>query len=509
MSRPPLRTTGRLLAVVVCLLLCAAGVAVAAQGAAIQGVSFSGDGVVGADQGVTYLAGWQSQRLNVSLDLQNGSYVVCADVGTGEETNRLSCQTVTAADGTQTVTFTVEQWPANATGQQTLSVAVSNGSGEPLDTASRQLQVLSAGGDFDGDGLGNRDELDRGTNARVADTDGDDLDDGREVNQLGTNATNTDTDGDGLSDGVEFGTGNGYQTNPTEPDTDGDGLNDGAEQTSHGTDPTTKDTDGDGLEDGREINTYETNPTAEDSDGDGLSDGQEVNVHGTDPASKDTDGDGLDDGQEINGGTGYETNASSSDTDADGLDDGTEVNEYGTDPTTKDTDGDGVNDADEIEAGSDPGEGQAPPGTTDGLQLDDMALVGGLLALYALVIGAVIWVGRSRAGGAGDEPTDSGAALEEADDGRDVPPAGDDPTDQPSPMTNEDRVRQMLDERGGRLKQSDIVARTDWSKSKVSRLLSKMESDDEIRKISIGRENLITRPGDEPESARSPFEEQD
>ncbi|WP_254537035.1 helix-turn-helix transcriptional regulator [Halomarina litorea] len=503
MSRPPIRTAGRLLVVVVCLLLCAAGVGVAAQGATIQGVSFSGGGVVGTDQGVTFLAGWQSQQLAVELDASEGNYEVCAQVGSGPNAADLGCRTVTATAGAQTVTFTLAEWPTNATGQQTLSVSVSNGSGAPLDTVTRQLHVLPAGGDFDDDGLGNQDERQRGTNIRVTDTDGDGLSDGREVNQLGTNATRTDTDGDGLGDGVELSTDDGYETSPTEPDTDGDGLSDGAEQTSYGTDPTAKDTDGDGLEDGVEVsgtNSFETDPNKADSDGDGLSDGQEVNVYGTDPTTTDTDSDGLTDSQEIHGETGYETNASNADTDADTLSDGAEVNEYGTDPTTKDTDEDGVNDAEEIEAGTDPSEGRVPPGS-GGLQLDDAALVGGLLALYALVIGAVIWVGRSRTDTGEDESMGHGGD----DDG---PPAGGATTDQPSPMTNEDRVRQMLDESGGRLKQSDIVAQTDWSKSKVSRLLSKMESDGEIRKISIGRENLITRPGDEPESARPPFEEQ-
>ncbi|MFB6177790.1 MAG: thrombospondin type 3 repeat-containing protein, partial [Halobaculum sp.] len=40
------------------------------------------------------------------------------------------------------------------------------------------------------------------TNATLADTDDDKLDDGREL-KLGTNASVADTDGDGLSDGVE------------------------------------------------------------------------------------------------------------------------------------------------------------------------------------------------------------------------------------------------------------------------------------------------------------------
>jgi len=69
------------------------------------------------------------------------------------------------------------------------------------------------------------------------------------------------------------------------------------------------------------------------------------------------------------------------------------------------------------------------------------------------------------------------------------------------------RVRRLLDEHGGRLPQSEIVERTGWSKSKVSRVLSAMADDGQIQKIRIGRENLVTRPGDEPEHAGGPFDE--
>ncbi|PSQ13104.1 hypothetical protein BRC93_00140, partial [Halobacteriales archaeon QS_5_70_15] len=74
-------------------------------------------------------------------------------------------------------------------------------------------------------------------------------------------------------------------------------------------------------------------------------------------------------------------------------------------------------------------------------------------------------------------------------------------------LTDEDRVRQLLRENGGRLQQGEFVERTDWSKSKVSRLLSGMEEDGEIEKIALGRENLIALPGEEPEGAERPFEE--
>jgi hypothetical protein len=70
------------------------------------------------------------------------------------------------------------------------------------------------------------------------------------------------------------------------------------------------------------------------------------------------------------------------------------------------------------------------------------------------------------------------------------------------------RVRRLLDEHGGRLPQSEIVERTGWSKSKVSRVLSAMAEDEQVRKIRLGRENLVTRPGDVPEHAGSPFDDE-
>lgn len=65
--------------------------------------------------------------------------------------------------------------------------------------------------DIDGDGLLNTQETALGTDPYMADTDGDGLSDGNEVNSIGTNPLLMDTDGDGLSDGTEV---NAYGTNP-------------------------------------------------------------------------------------------------------------------------------------------------------------------------------------------------------------------------------------------------------------------------------------------------------
>jgi hypothetical protein len=75
-------------------------------------------------------------------------------------------------------------------------------------------------------------------------------------------------------------------------------------------------------------------------------------------------------------------------------------------------------------------------------------------------------------------------------------------------LTDSDRVRKLLEENGGRMKQVDIVDSTDWSKSKVSMLLSDMEEDGDISKLRVGRENIISLAGQEPDAAGSPFDEE-
>ena len=76
-------------------------------------------------------------------------------------------------------------------------------------------------------------------------------------------------------------------------------------------------------------------------------------------------------------------------------------------------------------------------------------------------------------------------------------------------LSDDDRVRQLLEDNGGRMKQTAIVEATEWSKSKVSMLLSEMEDDGEITKLRVGRENIVSLPGSEPAAAGSPFDDLD
>jgi len=106
-------------------------------------------------------------------------------------------------------------------------------------------------------------------------------------------------------------------------------------------------------------------------------------------------------------------------------------------------------------------------------------------------------VGLEPAERSGAESVDEPVATVDADFGP-VGPMDADGTPKPTLIADETRALRMLDEHDGRLPQSAVVDRTEWSKSKVSRLLSRMEDDDQIKKITIGRKNLVTRPPDKP-----------
>ena len=285
-----------------------------------------------------------------------------------------------------------------------------------------------------------------------------------------------DADGDGLTNRVELES----ETDLTDADTDGDGLADGPEMTTYGTDPTTRDTDGDGLADGIEVRRHSTDPTAADTDDDGLTDGSEVTTYGTNPTRADTDGDGLADGPEVRR---YGTDPTAADTDEDGFADGAEVERYDTDPTQPN----------EAPGGADGGVAELPvvgavPATQSTLAA--VVLTGLLLVVVAAVSGRALWPDRD-----GDETTDPDAEER---------PPGD--TDTPA-HPDARQVRALLEDNGGRLRQSEIVDRTDWSKSKVSRVVSSMSEADQVHKIRVGRENLVALPGAEPEHATGPFED--
>ncbi len=71
-------------------------------------------------------------------------------------------------------------------------------------------------------------------------------------------------------------------------------------------------------------------------------------------------------------------------------------------------------------------------------------------------------------------------------------------------VTDREHVRRLIEDNGGRMKQSQIVNSVDWSKAKVSRLLAELEEDGHVTKLRLGRENLVCLPGHEPSASKSP-----
>ncbi|WP_246049072.1 helix-turn-helix transcriptional regulator [Natronomonas salsuginis] len=104
-------------------------------------------------------------------------------------------------------------------------------------------------------------------------------------------------------------------------------------------------------------------------------------------------------------------------------------------------------------------------------------------------------------------PTDR-AALEPAASGTDGEDAISPALPEEQLRSDEERVVALLESHGGRMKQVDIVGNMEWSKSKVSMLLSEMEDDGVISKLRVGRENIVSLAGHEPDAAGSPFDEE-
>ncbi|QLH83851.1 helix-turn-helix transcriptional regulator [Halosimplex pelagicum] len=114
--------------------------------------------------------------------------------------------------------------------------------------------------------------------------------------------------------------------------------------------------------------------------------------------------------------------------------------------------------------------------------------------------------GSSSEGGSTTEP--DGPATTET-------PSEPDPTaepkgepDEPAARTDRELIVDILESNEGRMKQARIVDETGWSKSKVSMLLSEMEEEEAISKLRVGRENIISLSGNEPEAAGSPFDDE-
>lgn len=157
--------------------------------------------------------------------------------------------------------------------------------------------------------------------------------------------------------------------------------------------------------------------------------------------------------------------------------------------------------------------------TPSGLGLGAIA---GILAVFALLTGVAGWLLRRRSAeahpaeepdetpdtppatvdsAAEDSQTDPDSEAEQSTEDDDPSTEGDAETDsQPDPslLSNEEQVMQLLEANGGRMKQQTIVEELDWTDAKTSKVVSGMREEGTIESFRIGRENVLTTPEDDP-----------
>ena len=153
---------------------------------------------------------------------------------------------------------------------------------------------------------------------------------------------------------------------------------------------------------------------------------------------------------------------------SDGVDEPTAANDP-VDPTASDTDG----------VGGDATESGELPDTETGADTDDTPDTE-----TDVPADAATAAGVAGTGGEDDEPPEPYASV--LDDLR-------------PPLTDDERVRQLLARERGRMRQSALASELGWSASKTSRVLSAMADDDRVEKLRVGRENVVDLLVDEEE----------
>ena len=121
----------------------------------------------------------------------------------------------------------------------------------------------------------------------------------------------------------------------------------------------------------------------------------------------------------------------------------------------------------------------------------DTSLLGLAVVVLVLVGGGLVWWRRRGAAGAPSGGAGAGGtAAGSGDDGGDGAPAR--PPEEL--LSNEERVLALLEERGGRMKQQDVVEALDWTDAKTSQVVGKLRDSGQVEGFRLGRENVLRLP---------------
>jgi len=142
------------------------------------------------------------------------------------------------------------------------------------------------------------------------------------------------------------------------------------------------------------------------------------------------------------------------------------------------------NDSGATDGGTNGGNDGAPDGGSDPAADDGgsgLAVVPimGTVGLVLLAGAAAVWFVRRE-----------GSAAEKIADGQET--GGTTPPDEL--LSNEERVLQLLQQNGGRMKQKKVAEQLDWTAAKTSQVVGDLREDDEVDSFRLGRENVLTLP---------------
>lgn len=148
----------------------------------------------------------------------------------------------------------------------------------------------------------------------------------------------------------------------------------------------------------------------------------------------------------------------------------------------------------------------------DGPQIDPMPVALLALSMLFAISGGVFWWRADRSeteqtttpDSRGQQPAnhDHGSHPANPDGGQSPESTTFEPDVDPELMSNEERILWEITQRGGRVKQQELIAVLEWSDAKVSRSVSALRERGAIERFRIGNENVLSvaENGDEEES---------
>jgi hypothetical protein len=150
--------------------------------------------------------------------------------------------------------------------------------------------------------------------------------------------------------------------------------------------------------------------------------------------------------------------------------------------------GDGRSDPEDLSGDGDGGTDDG--GTDDGGTDDGGADDGGSSSMSVMpmlgIVGLVLVAGAGVAVLVTNRGEDGSKEDEAATDPADTPPE--------DLLSNEERVLQLLQKNGGRVKQKQVAEQLDWTAAKTSQVVGDLRDDDEVDSFRLGRENVLTLP---------------